>query len=314
MAALAGIGGLPDTITDRAVNITQRRRARGEAVAQFRARRDGPILASLRDRLGAWADERIAELSSAEPDMPVEDRAADTWEPLVAVADAAEGHWPATARAACKAMVDAADSADEDASLSMRLLADVRDVFTKNNVAFLPTAELVAELRRIEESPWDDFDLNARKLAQRLRQYAIKPGRGERNTVRGYALETFSDAFARYTRPHPSNPSTTNDDQQQSEDGSKSVDTSIRPHKNTRPPESAGQTLLGTDWTDEDVPPAENGSATAHPSANGATNHSRFTPDPPCLYCDKPVVGKQTDEQGRYAHLSCQRQDGEATR
>jgi hypothetical protein len=111
MAALAGIGGLPDTITDRAVNITQRRRAPGEKVSQFRSRRDGPTLGGLRARLAEWAAGQIEALSTAEPNMPVEDRAADTWEPLIAVADAAGGHWPATARAACKAMVDAADSA-----------------------------------------------------------------------------------------------------------------------------------------------------------------------------------------------------------
>ena len=40
--------------------------------------------------------------------------------------------------------------------------------------------------------------------------------------------------------------------------------------------------------------------------SNGAVNHGRFTPDPPCFYCDKPVTGKQTNQQGRYAHLSCQ--------
>ena len=40
--------------------------------------------------------------------------------------------------------------------------------------------------------------------------------------------------------------------------------------------------------------------------SNGAVNHGRFTPDPPCFYCDKPVTGKQADEHGRYAHLSCQ--------
>lgn len=37
------------------------------------------------------------------PVMPVEDRAADTWEPLVAVADLAGGAWPEAARAAYRA-------------------------------------------------------------------------------------------------------------------------------------------------------------------------------------------------------------------
>ena len=40
MAALAGIGAMPDTIEDRAVVIRMRRRAPGESVAPFRHRRD----------------------------------------------------------------------------------------------------------------------------------------------------------------------------------------------------------------------------------------------------------------------------------
>ena len=39
----------------------------------------------------------LDELRDAEPDMPVEDRAADTWEPLIAIADLAGGDWPARA-------------------------------------------------------------------------------------------------------------------------------------------------------------------------------------------------------------------------
>ena len=42
MAALAGIGDLPDTIMDRSVVIRMRRRAEGESVKPFRSRRDTP--------------------------------------------------------------------------------------------------------------------------------------------------------------------------------------------------------------------------------------------------------------------------------
>jgi len=107
MAALAGIGSLPDTITDRAVNITLRRRAPGERVSQFRSRRDRPGLAELRERLAEWIGPRIDDLRAATPEMPVEDRAADTWEPLIAIADEAGGHWNKTGRAACTALTDA---------------------------------------------------------------------------------------------------------------------------------------------------------------------------------------------------------------
>lgn len=44
MAALAGIGSLPDTITDRAVVVAMRRLAPGETVARYRDRRDGEPL------------------------------------------------------------------------------------------------------------------------------------------------------------------------------------------------------------------------------------------------------------------------------
>ena len=198
--------------------------------------------------------QRIDELSAkAKPDMPVEDRAADTWEPLIAVADAAGGHWPETARAACKALVDAAESADEDRSLSTKLLADIRPVFTSQGVSFLSSARLVTELRRIEDSPWDDFELTTRKLAYRLRDFGVKPGRTDRNTVRGYSLESLTDAFTRYIRPHPSTSVTPQVNAQKREDGSKSEDGSIRPHENIRPQETAGQTLFEDGWTDADV-------------------------------------------------------------
>ncbi|GHJ34624.1 hypothetical protein Sm713_02330 [Streptomyces sp. TS71-3] len=81
MAALAGIGELPDTIMDRSVVIRMRRRAEGEYVKPFRSRRDIPGLHALRDRIAAWARPLLDEAADLEPEMPVEDRAADTWEP-----------------------------------------------------------------------------------------------------------------------------------------------------------------------------------------------------------------------------------------
>ena len=193
-------------------------------------------LEKLRDRLAAWVGQHVEALSEAEPKMPVTDRAADTWEPLIAIADAAGGHWPESARAACSALVAAADEADDERSLSTRLLTDIRTIFTDQAVPFLASADLVAQLRHLEESPWNDQgrELTARKLAYRLRQFGVLPGRAERNTVRGYWIHDLSDAFARYLSGHPSNASnasTTASDQQESVDTSERVDGSIRPHE-----------------------------------------------------------------------------------
>jgi len=84
MAALAGIGAMPDTIEDRAVVVRMRRRAPGEHVAPFRYRRDRLALADLAAQLAGWLAPHLKRLERAEPAMPLEDRAADTWEPLIA--------------------------------------------------------------------------------------------------------------------------------------------------------------------------------------------------------------------------------------
>lgn len=61
----------------------------------------------------------MATVSLTFPDqMPVEDRAADVWEALVMVADAAGGHWPERAREAAIAFT----ATDEKASVGVQLL------------------------------------------------------------------------------------------------------------------------------------------------------------------------------------------------
>jgi hypothetical protein len=260
MAVLAGIGDMPDTITDRAVNVEMRRRTRQEKVSQYRERRDGPQLARLRDDVAAWAETVVEALADAEPDMPVDDRAADTWEPLIAVADVVGGDWPQMARQACLALTAGAGEADEKMSSSLTLLADIRDIFKAfNGVPFMSSANLVGELRKVEESPWSDYDLNARKLAQRLKPYGVTSVRDAAGDVRGYRLEHLHDAFLRYLRQEPSEASETGSEQQQPSDGRNPSDTSIRQTENQRQSETPAHGLFLTDLTDSDDPPPVNG-------------------------------------------------------
>jgi phage antirepressor YoqD-like protein len=60
-----------------------------------------------------------------------------------------------------------------------------------------------AVLRGIEGSPWSDFDPTTNKL---LRQFGVRTKRNSAGSARGYRLEDFADAFARYTRQNPSEP------------------------------------------------------------------------------------------------------------
>ncbi|WP_329166564.1 DUF3631 domain-containing protein [Streptomyces sp. NBC_01717] len=210
MAALAGIGDLPDTIMDRSVVIRMRRRRPGEKVAEFRTVRDTPELHALRDRLVAWLAPLHAEAMDLTPSMPVEDRAADTWEPLVAVADLAGGQWPDLARAACQAMTKHEVEQDQDnGGLSIRLLADIRRAFAaEGNLSAIRTGRLLDILNQDDESPWPgytDKGLTPRGLQILLKHYGISaanrrfPGNVQ---ARGFTRLQFADAWARYC-PEP---------------------------------------------------------------------------------------------------------------
>ncbi|MGW4727603.1 DUF3631 domain-containing protein [Streptomyces shenzhenensis] len=205
MAAIAGIGDLPDTIMDRSVVIRMRRRAEGETVRPFRSRRDIPALHDLRDRIAGWASPLLDEAADLEPAMPVEDRAADTWEPLVIVADLAAGTWPRRARTACEQMVAAEAAAEEDHPSGARILADIRRVFAaQREVDSLSTEELIHHLRQDPESPWAEWGrsgLSPRDLGSMLRQFGIKPGNvrmADGTQRKGYMRNKFLDPWRRY--------------------------------------------------------------------------------------------------------------------
>jgi Protein of unknown function (DUF3631) len=199
MCALAAIKSLPDTIVDRAVVIDLKRRRPSETVARFRIRRDTKPLLELGTRLTAWIreGERLTELADAEPRMPetVEDRQQDAWEPLIAVADAAGGHWPERAQAACTDLCGQADDIDDD---DIQLLADIKAIFTATTEPFLRSSQLVRELKERDESPWRDNELTAHKLAKMLKPFGVRPRYGPGGSVRGYWRDDFADAFSRY--------------------------------------------------------------------------------------------------------------------
>jgi hypothetical protein len=128
--ALAGLGWLPDTILSRSIIIRMRRRAPDERVEAYRRRIHAPVGETLRQRLAGWAITVLNEATEARPHMPtgVEDRNADMWEPLLAIAEIAGGEWPERARKAAVALV--AVAREVEPSLNLRLLADLRTMYS----------------------------------------------------------------------------------------------------------------------------------------------------------------------------------------
>jgi hypothetical protein len=200
MAVLAGIGSMPDTIEDRAVVLTMRRKAPGENASKYRIRRDKAAVTAVGDRLATWVAPQAKQLGDAEPQMPegLNDRAEDAWEALLAVAEAAGGHWPARARKAARVL---SNEAEEDAADGMRLLADLRDVFGQTDKLWTET--ILDQLHRTPEAPWGDWyghALRDRELAKLLKPYGIRSRDVKINDVnhKGYYREQFVESWRSY--------------------------------------------------------------------------------------------------------------------
>ena len=205
--ALAGLGDLPDTVMSRSVIIRMRRRAPSERIEQFRMPEiHEPQGAVLRDRLAMWAEAVGPQVGEAWPELPpgVVDRDAEIWEPLLAVADEAGGHWPDTARRACVALLKVAH--DREVSLGVRLLADLRTVFGEQDA--MATVDILEHLNSLDEAPWGDLygkRMEPRALARMLSRYGVKSTsvKDAGRVLRGYRREVLWDAWERYLARHP---------------------------------------------------------------------------------------------------------------
>lgn len=213
---LAGLHGLPDTLTTRSIIISMKRARPEHRPEPYRDRLHRPEAEALRRRLEWLAGElRTEGIGTTFPELPetITGRDADKWEVLVAVADAVGGHWPDLARRAAERFVAA--SSDQPATLGVQLLHSIRRAFDEGNGTAIRTADLVASLNQMEGEPWAEYKgdgLTAHRLAGLLRQYEIKPDQyrlgGTGPKVRGYRLYDFEDAFARYLPAREPEPGT----------------------------------------------------------------------------------------------------------
>ena len=175
--ALGGIGRLPGTLDDRSIIITLKRRIRSEPVRRLRMREAREEAAPMRDRLAAWGENAFPQLQEARPDSPdeLDDRAQDSWDPLLAIADLAGEGWPQKARDAALAL--SAGIEPEDDSVGVRLLADLAFIFGTDDAK--TTADLVTALNQMYAAPWPGFHkgagIQARDLARLLRPFGVRP-------------------------------------------------------------------------------------------------------------------------------------------
>jgi hypothetical protein len=195
--AIAKIGKLPQTLATRSIIIPMRRKRPDELVTPYRPDRDRSSLAELARKCARWAKDNMKKLQGADPVMPkqLNNRAADNWRPLFAIADAIGGDCPDRARRASLALA----GGEIELTSAEQLLANIQSIrndYTKRGLDRISSKDLCHELGKIP----DGHIVTPDWLAAMLRPFEIRPHtiRIGQSTPKGYEFKDFEDAFARY--------------------------------------------------------------------------------------------------------------------
>jgi len=198
--AIATIRGLADTLEDRAVTVTLQRKPPGAKVERL-LRRDTEEFKRLRSQAARWAADNFDKLVDPDPQVPgaLNDRAADNWRPLLAIAELVGGDWPARGREA--ALVLSGEAQDD--AIGVKLLNDIRLAFGDDDA--IRSADLVAKLAEDPERPWADWKhgrvLTQNQLGRLLSGFGISsetvdiPGL---KSAKGYKRARFEEAWMAY--------------------------------------------------------------------------------------------------------------------
>ena len=201
--ALAGIGttAIPETVADRAIMIEMRRMFPYEKILEFESDEVEGYFSPLKRKLEIFSRVHESKYANIKPELPRESlnpRARDVWKPLYKVAECGGQEWIKKVRAASIAL-SSGESDTEESSLSLRLLSDIREVFSEE---LLSTRDLLERLRGLEEAPWAYMErFNPSVLAYYLKNYAIRPKPFSGGKVRGYYKKSFEDSWSRYLEP-----------------------------------------------------------------------------------------------------------------
>lgn len=200
---LALIGSLPDTLTDRSIVIGLRRKAAGERLQKLNTLSES-VFRELGRKAARWAKDNECGLIDSEPDIPdvLNDRAADNWAPLLAIAESIGGEWPREAKRAALSMSGVDPT--QNMAVGELLLDDIRRIVSARQSTHVASSTLVACLNEMEDRPWPEFSsgrpITAPKLARLLKPFGIRPvlARVLGEPTRAYMVPGFRDAFARY--------------------------------------------------------------------------------------------------------------------
>src|SRR5438128_1586019 len=127
--AIATIKHLPETLGDRCIVIQMQRKTSREKCERLRNLNG----AELRRKCARFVLDHAEEIAKAQPQIPedLNDRAADIWEPLLALAELAGSDWPVKARNAALGLTAVA----QEESPIVALLLDLWIMFVQQGCA-----------------------------------------------------------------------------------------------------------------------------------------------------------------------------------
>jgi hypothetical protein len=206
----AAIGRLPDTLMDRSIIVHMKRRTKAQQVERFRQVRATEEAKPMHDGAAQFVKDHQKDIEKAYQRVLGEDldyltdRDADLWTPLFAICEVIDRDRRAELKASALALSAVKASDDVDDSYSLTLLRDIRTVWPKKQDKTpedkCETAILLEKLKALEESPWLETQMSARKLARMLKPFEVEPRNiqvGDRRP-KGYVYDHLKAAFDPY--------------------------------------------------------------------------------------------------------------------
>jgi hypothetical protein len=201
--AIAAIGSLPDTITDRAIVIAMQRRTPNEKIERFLFQRAAPESRRIREHMATWATANLETIKQAYIEAPdlgfLEDRDAESWAPLFSILAVADDSRLSELRGHAEALCGAKQTDSAEEHFAVRLICDAASELRdgEKNIA---SAELLRRLKEIPDAPWGEDGFDQRRLAKHLRSFGLRPKavRIGVSTPRGYETERIQECARRY--------------------------------------------------------------------------------------------------------------------
>ena len=218
--AIAGIGGLPDTVLDRSIVVRLERRPPNVPLERWRDR-DKAGIEIMRRKLARWISDSeaniVAGLQAVDYPDGLHDRARDAWESLLAIGNEAGGQWAGPkgrALAACRYV--AARSAGEETGACEMLLADLRGIFEAERwPAAIASKAILEKLHAMEGRRWGEWSrgkqLSAHGLSKLLKPFDVQSRQTrlpDGPNLKGFRLDDLRPVWEAYLPDSPIPPGT----------------------------------------------------------------------------------------------------------